>query len=164
MSSSHPMSCVCESELIELVAELTEVAQKLSELSLPKQCSRNSVPPISHNCQGSGVCLRIYDPSFLCNSVTLRAMRDIWLPRGKNCLPIVLRPFLTRNYTRPSCLLKLFPSCLSPTQEGFQPFVEITPVVREISRQLRSKSCLAASVVSSGPLGRKSPQNAEKIA
>ena len=36
-----------ESELTAFFAELTELATELSAFSLPKQCSRNSVPPIS---------------------------------------------------------------------------------------------------------------------
>ena len=35
--------------------ELTEVAQKLSEFSLPKQCSRNSAPPVSYAGRGRQV-------------------------------------------------------------------------------------------------------------
>ena len=46
-----------------------------------------------------------------------RALRDILMSRGKNCLPIVSRQFLTRNYPRPNRLLKCLPNCLSPTQE-----------------------------------------------
>ena len=38
---------VYQSELTELVAELTEFAIELSEVKLPKQHSRNSLPPIS---------------------------------------------------------------------------------------------------------------------
>ena len=38
--------CVCQSRLIEFVAELTEFAAKLSEVSSPKQYSRYSVSPI----------------------------------------------------------------------------------------------------------------------
>ena len=42
-------------ELTEFFAELTEFATELSEFSLPKQCSRNSIPPVS---QTSGLCSR----------------------------------------------------------------------------------------------------------
>ena len=38
---------MCQSELTEFLAELTEFAAELSEFSLPKQCSRNSIPPVS---------------------------------------------------------------------------------------------------------------------
>ena len=46
-----------------------------------------------------------------------RAPRDILMPPGKNCLPIVSRQFLTLNYPRPNCLIKCLPNCLSPTLE-----------------------------------------------
>ena len=36
-----------KSELTEFLAELTEFAAELSEFSLPKQYSRNSIPPVS---------------------------------------------------------------------------------------------------------------------
>ena len=48
VSSSQPTTCV-QSELTEFFVELTEFAQKLSESSLPKQYSRNSILPVSHN-------------------------------------------------------------------------------------------------------------------
>ena len=38
---------VCQGEPTEFGAELTEFAPKLSELSLPKQYFRNSIPPVS---------------------------------------------------------------------------------------------------------------------
>ena len=38
---------VCKRELTEFLAELTEFAVELSEFSLPKQYSRNSIPPVS---------------------------------------------------------------------------------------------------------------------
>ena len=41
------LSFVCKRELTEFLAELTEFALKLSEFSLPKQYSRNSIPPAS---------------------------------------------------------------------------------------------------------------------
>ena len=81
------------------------------------------------------------------------------MSRGKNCLPTVLRQFLTRNYPRPNCLLKCLPNCLSPTREGFLSSFKISPAVRTIARQVRDKNCLAAifaprhQSVSSGPLG-----------
>ena len=37
---------MCKSELTEFLAELTEFAAELSEFSLPKQYSRNSIPPV----------------------------------------------------------------------------------------------------------------------
>ena len=40
------------------------------------------------------------------------------MSRGKYCLPTVSRQFLTRNYSRPNCLLKCLLNCLSPTREG----------------------------------------------
>ena len=46
VSSSQPIICVCKSELTEFLAELTEFAAELSEFSLPKQYSRNSIPPV----------------------------------------------------------------------------------------------------------------------
>ena len=49
MSSFQPMNCVCQSELTEFLAELIEFAAELSEFSLPKQYSRNSIPPIPRN-------------------------------------------------------------------------------------------------------------------
>ena len=82
------------------------------------------------------------------------------MSRGKNCLPIVSRQFLTRNYPRPNCLLKCLPNCLSPTREGILSSFKINPAVRVIARQVRDKNCLAAifaprhQSVSSGPLGR----------
>ena len=39
---------VCQSELTEFFAELTEFAAELSEFSLPRQYSRNSIPPVSY--------------------------------------------------------------------------------------------------------------------
>ena len=36
---------MCQSELAEFLAELTELGAELSEFSLPKQYSRNSIPP-----------------------------------------------------------------------------------------------------------------------
>ena len=38
---------LCKSQLTEFFAELTEFVHKLSEFSLPKQCSRNCIPPVS---------------------------------------------------------------------------------------------------------------------
>ena len=73
-----------------------------------------------------------------------RALRDRLMSRGKNCLPIVSRQFLTRNYPRPNCLLKCLPNCLSPTREGFLSSFKINPAVRVIARQVRDKNCLAA--------------------
>ena len=40
--------CVRLSELTESFAELTEFAAELSEFCLPRQCSWNSIPPISY--------------------------------------------------------------------------------------------------------------------
>ena len=40
---------MCQSELTEFFAELTEFAAELSEFSLPKQYSRNSIPPVAYN-------------------------------------------------------------------------------------------------------------------
>ena len=90
---------------------------------------------------------------------TQRALRDILMSRGKNCLPIVSRQFLTRNYPRPNRLLKCLPNCLSPTGEGIFSSFKITPAVRVIARQLRDKNCPGAIFapghqdVSQGPLG-----------
>ena len=87
------------------------------------------------------------------------ALRDILMSRGKNCLPIVSRQFLTRNYPRPNRLLKCLPNCPSPTGEGIFPSCKITPAVRVIARQLRDKNCPGAIFapghqdVSQGPLG-----------
>ena len=39
---------VCRCKLTEFFAELTEFGAELSEFSLPKQHSRNSIPPVSH--------------------------------------------------------------------------------------------------------------------
>ena len=39
---------VCKRELTAFLAELTEFAVELSEFSLPKQHSRNSIPPVSY--------------------------------------------------------------------------------------------------------------------
>ena len=39
---------MCKAELTDFFAELTELAAELSEFSLPKQCSRNSIPPVSY--------------------------------------------------------------------------------------------------------------------
>ena len=51
VSSFQPFICVpiisSQCELKEFLAELTEFAQKLSEFFLPKQYSRNSIPPVS---------------------------------------------------------------------------------------------------------------------
>ena len=83
------------------------------------------------------------------------------MSRGKNCLPIVSRQFLTRNYPRPNCLLKCLPNCLSPTREGFLSSFKINPAVRVIARQVRGKNCLATifaprhQSASSGPLGER---------
>ena len=40
---------MCQHELTEFFPELTEFAAELSEFSLPKQYSRNSIPPVSYN-------------------------------------------------------------------------------------------------------------------
>ena len=69
-----------------------------------------------------------------------RALRDRLMSRGKNCLPTVSRQFLTRNYPRPSCLLKCLPNCLSPTREGFLSSFKVNPAVRVITRQVRDKN------------------------
>ena len=75
---------------------------------------------------------------------TQRALRDILMSRGKNCLPIVSRQFLTRNYPGPNRLLKCLPNCLSPTGEGIFSSFKITPAARVIARQLRDKNCPGA--------------------
>ena len=96
---------------------------------------------------------------------TQRALRDILMSRGKNCLPIVSRQFLTRNYPRRNRLLKCLPNCLSPTGEGIFSSFKITPAARVIARQLRDKNCLGAIFapghqdVSQGPLGRIADTN-----
>ena len=41
------VSFVCQRELTKFFAELTEFAAGLSDSSLPKQYSRNSIPPVS---------------------------------------------------------------------------------------------------------------------
>ena len=46
MSSSKPIICV-PCELTEFFVALTEFAAELSEFSLLKQHSRNSIPPVS---------------------------------------------------------------------------------------------------------------------
>ena len=90
---------------------------------------------------------------------TQRALRDILMPRGKNCLPTVSRQFLTLNCPRPNCLGKCLPNCLSPTLEDIFSSFKIAPVVRVIARQLSGKNCLAAIFASRhqdaspGPLG-----------
>ena len=92
-----------------------------------------------------------------------RALRDILMSRGKNCLSIVSRQFLTRNYPRPNRLLKCLPNCLSPTGEGIFSSFKITPAVRVIARQLRDKNCPGAifapghqdSRCLAGPTGKK---------
>ena len=38
---------MCQNELTEFFAELTKFAAEISEFSLSKQCSRNSIPPVS---------------------------------------------------------------------------------------------------------------------
>ena len=43
------MATAVTSELTEFFAELTEFEAELSEFSLPKQYSRNSIPPVSQN-------------------------------------------------------------------------------------------------------------------
>ena len=96
------------------------------------------------------------------NISTQRALRDILMSRGKNCLPIVSRQFLTRNYPRRNRLLKCLPNCLSPTGKGIFSSFKITPAARVIARQLRDKNCLGAIFapghqdVSQGPLGKSS--------
>ena len=84
-----------------------------------------------------------------------RALRDILMSRGKNCLPTVSRQFLTRNYPRPHCLLKRLPNCLSPTREDIFSSFEIAPAVRVIERQKLSGGNFVPrhQDVSSGPLG-----------
>ena len=81
------------------------------------------------------------------------------MPRGKNGLPTVSRQFLTRNYPRPSCLLKCLPNCLSPTREGFF-FFQNCPRgegnCETIERQKLSRGNVFASRhqdASPGPLG-----------
>ena len=46
MSSFQSSICGFLAELTEFLAELTEFAAELSEFSLPKQYSRNSIPPV----------------------------------------------------------------------------------------------------------------------
>ena len=60
-------------------------------------------------------------------SQTQRALRDILMSRGKNCLPTVSRQVLTRNYPRPTCLLKCLPNCLSLTREVIFPLSKLPP-------------------------------------
>ena len=90
---------------------------------------------------------------------TQRALRDILMSRGKNCLPTVSRQFLTRNCPRPNRLIKCLPNCLSPTGEGILSSFKIAPAVRVVARQLRGKNCPGAKIalghqdVSQGPLG-----------
>ena len=45
---------MCKRELTEFLAELTEFAVELSEFSLPKQYSRNSIPPVSQSMPQTG--------------------------------------------------------------------------------------------------------------
>ena len=78
------------------------------------------------------------------SSIAQRALRDRLMSRGKNCLPTVLRQFLTRNYPRPNCLLKCLPNCLSPIRESLLSSFKLNPAVRVIARQVRDKNCLAA--------------------
>ena len=47
VTSSRPIICA-QSKLSESFAKLTELAAELSEFSPPKQCSRNSIPPVSY--------------------------------------------------------------------------------------------------------------------
>ena len=46
------------------------------------------------------------------------ALRDIWVPGGKDWLPTVSRQSLTRNYPRPKCLLKHLHTCIFPLRQG----------------------------------------------
>ena len=50
---------MCQNELAEFFAELTEFAPKLSELSSPKQYSRNSIPPVSYKKGSETVLARV---------------------------------------------------------------------------------------------------------
>ena len=45
VSSSHSIVFVCQSELTE---SKTKLATELNEFPLLKQCSRNSIPPVSY--------------------------------------------------------------------------------------------------------------------
>ena len=83
-------------------------------------------------------------PQLLSGLLAQRALRDILMSRGKNCLPTVSRQFLTRNYPRPNRLLKCLPNCLSPHRRGHFSSFKITPAVRVITRQLRGKNCTGA--------------------
>ena len=47
--SSSSLLFVYQSELTEFFAELTEFAAELCEFSLPRQCSQNSIPPVSYS-------------------------------------------------------------------------------------------------------------------
>ena len=96
---------------------------------------------------------------------TQRALRDRLMSRGKNCLPTVLRQFLTRNYHRPNCLLKCLPNCLSPTREGFLSSFKINPAVRVIARQVRDKNWERPDLLQSPEMARPgiSTKNTEKI-
>ena len=47
--SAYYLNFVCQSEVTEFFAELTEFGAELSKFSLPKQYSRNSIPPVSHS-------------------------------------------------------------------------------------------------------------------
>ena len=79
---------VCKSELTEFFAKLTESTQKLSELSLPKRCSRNSIPLVP---LGRKVAARKFP--ILSNSPIIRRLfkRDSELLRRSDSTTPVLR-------------------------------------------------------------------------
>ena len=91
--------------------------------------------------------------------LTQRALRDILMSRGKNCLPIVSRQFLTRNYPRPNRLLKCLPNCLSPTGEGILSSFKIYPCgegiceTSERQKLSRGNFCPGTSRCLAGPTG-----------
>ena len=100
----------------------------------------------AHNCRHLSP-ISLSRTQHLCTPIfCLRAQRDlqdVLLSRGKNCLPIVSRQFMTRNYHCPNCLLKCLPNCLSPTEVFFSSF-KIIPAVGVIARQVRGQKFLTA--------------------
>ena len=72
---------MCQSELTEFDAELSEFAQKLSEFSLPKQYSRNSIPPVPHYLQCSLRLLKLVSDVELLRVIGMKD-KDKWSRTG----------------------------------------------------------------------------------
>ena len=98
---------VCQSELTEFLAELTEFAAKLNAFSLPKQHSRNSIPPIPYS---NLPALNNKEGKYCRVKIALAAARDLmYLDRTTPC-------DLQLRSTIPGRWSAAIPRFLKPTQ------------------------------------------------